>query len=61
MKIDTIVVEVRLLDGEKELKRAECFIPITPGEPLRAGKLMDACQRSVAHCLDELQKELDFS
>ncbi len=61
MLVDTIVVEVRLLKGLKHLKSAECFIPIVKGEPLRAGDLMDACQRSVAHCLDELQKELDFS
>lgn len=59
-KVTDIVVKVELRKKDKVLSSASCIIPLTD-EPIRAGKLLDACQRSVAHCIDELQKELDIS
>lgn len=56
--IKTIVVRVALLDDKaQEVVGQSCFIPLDKG-PVQVGNIMDACQRSVAHCVDELKKEL---
>ena len=58
--MDEVVVSVTFNDQGKTLARAEVSVLLVPGEPLRVGLLVDACQRSVAHCIDELQKDLDI-
>lgn len=56
--IKTIVVRVAILDDKaKEVAGQSCFIPLDK-QPVKAGDVMDACQRSVAHCVDALKKDL---
>jgi hypothetical protein len=59
--ITHIVVSVAIQHKDDQLAQAEVHIPIETGQRIRAQHLTDACQRSVAHCIDELNKELDIS
>ena len=43
-------------NGATDLK-AIVSLEIEPGQEILANKLMDACQRAVANCVDELEKE----
>jgi len=57
--VTDVVVSVAFHHDKEELTRAEVVIPIPHGKTVRAGILIDACQRSVAHCIDELQKDIE--
>jgi len=58
--VSNIVIKVELHSKKKRIAQAECHIPLSPGEIIRADCLVDACQRSVSHCIDELQDKLDI-
>lgn len=60
MKVTNIIVSVDFTEKENILAHAEVHIPIEDDEPIRPSSLLDACQRSVARCIDELQKHLDI-
>lgn len=57
---DTIVVRVALVSVNKEIAAYEVFIPVPASGQIKSSELIDACQRSVAHCVDELKKDLDI-
>ena len=59
--VTTIIVKVELRHHSELLTEQEVHIALTPDEPIHAGKLLDACQRSVSHCIDALQKDLDIT
>lgn len=57
--ISGILVTVEILDQEeKPIASSGCLISVERGQELKVNKLMDACQRSVAHCIDELEQEI---
>jgi len=57
--VTDVIVRVDLTHRGETLSYAEVIIPVTNDHPLKVSELVDACQRSVAHCIDELQKHLD--
>lgn len=58
-ELKTIVVSVEFQDRKQEsLARAEVHIEVENIYAVRAGKLIDACQRAVAQCIDVLKKNL---
>lgn len=59
--VTDIIISVELTHNGKHLVSAEVIIPLPENESIRASLLIDACQRSVAHCISELQKHLDIS
>lgn len=60
VKITTISVGVKFLSfDETTLAEAECHIALPASGKVPIGQLIDACQRSVAHCIDTLEKHLD--
>ena len=61
MKAKTIIVSVAFVDELTILAEAEVHITIPESGKVDPSNLVDACQRSVAHCLDELEKHLDRS
>jgi len=58
-KITDISIQVAFLHRGEDISRAEVLIPIGDIQEIKAENLLDACQRSVAHCVEELQKVLD--
>lgn len=57
--VKRIVVGVKIQESQQTIARAECAIELPASGKVDPGKLIDACQRSVAHCIDELEKHLD--
>ncbi len=60
-KITEIQVTVKFFHHDEVLTHATVAIEVEPGQPIKVQHLTDACQRSVAHCIDELNKDLDLS
>lgn len=59
MKIETIVVTVTFEDeGTHKIASASCAIKVGDVNEIRVVDLTDACQRAVAHCIDELEPNL---
>jgi len=56
--VTDVVVSVAFYHRKVKLTQAEVSIPMPIGKAVHAGLLIDACQRSVAHCVDELQKDM---
>ncbi len=57
--ITQIIVTVEFQNKLERIAHEEVVIPVAPNQHIEVGDLVDACQRSVAHCIDELQKHLD--
>jgi len=57
--ITEILITVELMHNNKSLAHATVAIEIEPGQPIEVQQLTDACQRSVAHCVDELKKDIN--
>ena len=56
-KVQTIVIKVSLEDDEtNELTSAVCCIDTKDIKKVRSSDIIDACQRAVAHCIDELEE-----
>jgi hypothetical protein len=60
--IKSIIIQVSLEDENTDsIAKEVCAIEVEDIRKVRASDLTDACQRAVAHCIDELQKDLDIS
>ena len=60
MKIETIVIKVSLEDDNTDtVASATCLIDAHDISKVKPSDITDACQRAVAHCVDELQNHLD--
>ncbi len=59
MVITHINIQASMHKGEDQLACAIVTIPVEDIHLVRSCDLIDACQRSVAHCVEELQKVLD--
>lgn len=59
--VTDIIISVELTHEGEHLTSAEVLIPIPKHGKLQVGIVIDACQRAVSHCVEELQKHLDLS
>ena len=58
--ITSIIVKVSFEDDNTdELASAVCVIDARNLNKVKSSDIVDACQRAVAHCVEELEKELD--
>ncbi len=58
-KITEVLVSVEFKHNSETISKSTVSIEIEPDQAIEVRQLVDACQRSVGYCIDELKKDLD--